>query len=557
MSLRSKLIFLFILVITVMSVLIGYMSYHSAEKMIVENKKDEMSNSVNLIDISITSLVLSIEEMSEYTLENYMEEELDESELSADIKLKKWLERFINAHQSIADIYIISKERGLLYSHNEESDIHFLIEEIRKTDFKSGNNYVSYPDLDERGKQRVYFLKLFPVKSRSNTIGDKVFFIVEFDTDNLANMLINNTGTFRHQYTMIVDREIISATNSMLPDFTELLERRLLRGEREFELLQNNQLYYVYGQYNGLTGWNTVTVVPGKDIVPKLTELQIQIISVVVCVVLLSWGIAIVFAFSITVPIKQLTFAMQRSQAGELDIYVETKRNDEIGYMIRTFNKMLVEIRELIQKLTEEKSAQKDAELKALQAQINPHFLYNTLDTINWMLIPKQEMEISAIVVALGDLLKYAISDKYRLVSVAEEEKYTQSYLMIQKCRMEERLQYEINIDEAVRNIKIPKLLFQPIVENAIIHGIEPKEHGGKIWIVCYRHDEDLMIQIEDDGIGIGDEALEKIFAPENIGIGNVNRRIQLHYGEEYGVKIGRNKTEGTIVTIRLPLNKA
>ncbi len=176
MSLRSKLIFLFILVITVMSVLIGYMSYHSAEKMIVENKKDEMSNSVNLIDISITSLVLSIEEMSEYTLENYMEEELDESELSADIKLKKWLERFINAHQSIADIYIISKERGLLYSHNEESDIHFLIEEIRKTDFKSGNNYVSYPDLDERGKQRVYFLKLFPVKSRSNTIGDKVFF---------------------------------------------------------------------------------------------------------------------------------------------------------------------------------------------------------------------------------------------------------------------------------------------------------------------------------------------------------------------------------------------
>ena len=215
---------------------------------------------------------------------------------------------------------------------------------------------------------------------------------------------------------------------------------------------------------------------------------------------------------------------------------------------------MIGEIKRLVNEVYEEKMAQKTAEIKALQAQINPHFLYNTLDTINWMLLDRGEDDISDIIVNLGDLLKYSISGSSTEVPLKEEIKYIQSYLEIQKCRMEDRLEYSISIAENCMECRCPKLLLQPIVENAIKHGIEPLARGGKIEIEAFLGREGLNILLKDNGKGMEEEEIEKIQSGKaNIGLNNVMKRIQLLYGPEYGIRILSKVSEGTEVDLRIP----
>ena len=159
-----------------------------------------------------------------------------------------------------------------------------------------------------------------------------------------------------------------------------------------------------------------------------------------------------------------------------------------MGRLMETFNYMVFKIDMLIKEVYQEKLAQKNAELEALQSQINPHFLYNTLDTINWMLLEKKEYEISGIVVSLGEMMKYAISRSSRTVALREEIRHVSNYLLIQKERMEDKLEYEIDIPHQYESVQVPRLILQPLVENAIINGIET---GGKVSIRVYDREEE------------------------------------------------------------------
>ena len=255
---------------------------------------------------------------------------------------------------------------------------------------------------------------------------------------------------------------------------------------------------------------------------------------------------------------------MKKVEAGDFDIQVESKTHDEIGMLIQSFNYMVSRLRQLIMEVYQQKLAQKNAELTALQAQINPHFLYNTLDSINWMLIEKGEWEISDVVVSLGDILKYSLHGEEMLVLFEEELKYIESYLCIQKNRLEDRLTVQIEIDEEAKLCFVPKLILQPIVENAILHGIEKKKEMGRIQIQAIVREGTLEIRVTDDGIGMQPDRLmrfrESIMSDEisgkHIGMRNVHRRIQLHFGEAYGLKIDSEWQKGTTVTILLPVEE-
>ena len=245
---------------------------------------------------------------------------------------------------------------------------------------------------------------------------------------------------------------------------------------------------------------------------------------------------------------------MEKAQIGNFDIQVHTKQKDEIGSLIQSYNFMLGEIKRLIHVVTEEKMAQKTAELNALQAQINPHFLYNTLDTINWMLLARGEDDISDLIVRLGELLKYSISGANTLVPLQEEVRYIRNYLEIQKCRMEERLEYAISIEEACNVYPCPKLLLQPLVENAIKHGLEPLVRGGKVCIIAVIDQGELKITVIDDGQGMEAEKIQDILLDKRVGLKNVEKRIKLIYGQSYGLRIHSQKNNGTTVEIHLPL---
>ena len=222
---------------------------------------------------------------------------------------------------------------------------------------------------------------------------------------------------------------------------------------------------------------------------------------------------------------------------------------------------MVSKIDHLVKEVYQEKIAQKNAELEALQAQINPHFLYNTLDSISWMLMDIGADDISDVVVSLGDILKYSIHGKDVLVPLNEEVQYIESYLCIQKNRLEDRLCTSMEIQKETRACMVPKLILQPMVENAILHGIEPMKDGGRVRITAGLEQQNLLITIEDNGPGMAPEELEQCRAAvysesgatDSIGMRNVHRRLCLHFGKEYGLAIESRHQEGTIVTLRMP----
>ena len=214
----------------------------------------------------------------------------------------------------------------------------------------------------------------------------------------------------------------------------------------------------------------------------------------------------------------------------------------------------------LMEQNVEEQRQKRKSELKALQAQINPHFIYNTLDSIIWMAEWGKTKEVVLMTSSLAKLLRQSISNQNELVRVEEEVEYTRSYLTIQKMRYKDKLKYEILVNPEIQSKKIPKLVLQPLVENAIYHGIKYKEGKGVVCIDGYKEGSSMVLKVQDDGIGMNEEQLKKIFEKREtdtrrngVGVLNVHERIQLYYGKEYGLKFSSIEGFGTTVEIRIP----
>jgi two-component system sensor histidine kinase YesM len=226
---------------------------------------------------------------------------------------------------------------------------------------------------------------------------------------------------------------------------------------------------------------------------------------------------------------------------------------------------MIGKIKDLLDSKIKEQENLKKAELRALQAQINPHFLYNTLDTIIWMAESKKTDEVIKIVSALSDFFRISLSKGMDWITIGEEVERIRSYLTIQKMRYRDILDYKIEVDEDVTQNTILKLLLQPVVENALYHGIKNKRQGGTISVRGSRKGEDeILLEVEDDGIGFTPEKLAQLRAElddesgdiqleSGFGIGNVNKRIQLYYGKPYGLTVQSEYTTGTRVTLVIP----
>lgn len=206
----------------------------------------------------------------------------------------------------------------------------------------------------------------------------------------------------------------------------------------------------------------------------------------------------------------------------------------------------------------------KEAELKALQAQINPHFLYNTLDSIQWLAVLHGAEDVRKAIQCLGQLLRHSLDRKSVIVNVAKELDQIRSYLFIQKMRFGEKLSYRINMEPGVLEFELPKLVLQPIVENAVVHGIQPKEGNGNVCIEGWLHAPDqAIIEISDDGVGIAEAALENLNASlgkeyergevQHLGLANVHKRLQFFFGENFGLTVSSRPADGVAVRIRIP----
>ena len=224
---------------------------------------------------------------------------------------------------------------------------------------------------------------------------------------------------------------------------------------------------------------------------------------------------------------------------------------------------VLAECEKLMEQSEKEQKAKRRYELKVLQSQINPHFLYNTLDSIIWMAEWGKNQEVVKMTSSLARLLRRSISNEQEVVTIEEEIDYTEAYLTIQKMRYQDKLEYEIEAEPDIRKEETVKLVLQPVVENAIYHGIKYKEGKGLIQIRGFREGGDIILQVEDDGRGMDQDTLEHIFEKHvrdtksnGVGLQNVHERIRLYYGAAYGLSFESEPGKGTVVTIRLPGGK-
>lgn len=335
--------------------------------------------------------------------------------------------------------------------------------------------------------------------------------------------------------------------------------------EGEFEYQMQKKKYQVVYRVSDTTKWKVIGIIPLREISADLLPIQKQMIKTLMIGIFISSILSFLLSYVIVRPIRATVLAMHRFSEGDFEVRLSEERKDEFGEMNRVFNETTRKIEELMHEVTNSKLLNKEMEFKALQAQINPHFLYNTLDSIIWMAEAGQNDDVVLMTSALAKLLRQSISNDKEQVRVEEEINYVQSYLTIQKMRYKDKLEYTIDVDPEICGVSIIKFAIQPLVENAIYHGLKYKDTKGKISIHGYVRGKKGYITITDDGVGMDEETLKYIFdekqkkekKPKSNGVGvpNVQKRLQLYYGPEYGISYISRQGEGTVATVTIPLD--
>ena len=283
--------------------------------------------------------------------------------------------------------------------------------------------------------------------------------------------------------------------------------------------------------------------------------------GILVLVVLLSYYIPL----SITRPIRKLSEVTDQVAKGNLTVRSDVKTGMEVSVLSNSLNTMIDKINELLEQITKEQVRLRKAEFELLQSQINPHFLYNTLDAIIWLAEAGEQKKVVSMVGNLSEFFRTSLNQGKDIISIREELQHVRSYLEIQQVRYQDILKYEIQVPKEINKYMIPKITIQPLVENALYHGIKNKRGPGRITVGAKREEEYFVIFIEDNGIGINKERLEQVrnkilykTSAENdiYGLYNVNERIRLNFGEKYGISIESIYGEKTTVSIILPYTR-
>lgn len=384
---------------------------------------------------------------------------------------------------------------------------------------------------------------------------------VSLPVDSVSEILEKADSTERGcVYIANQDHELIGSSKeamaeSMEPDFFLLENGDGANGWREVK--KDKEIYMMNQMELENTGWSMAAVVPLKELRAKSRRVCDGMIWGLLPIMGVATSIIYFFAGSFSDRIKRLSYQMSHWRDQDVVQEVSTDPADEVGRLGREYKEMRREIDELMQQKYESGIAIKDAELKALQAQINPHFLYNTLDLINWEAMERDAPEIGELVQMLARYYKSVLRKGFDTVSLHHEIEHIVTYVKIQNFRFDGRIHLKVEIPEELMSKKMLKLTLQPIIENSVSHGISAEDEGEETITVRAREEGgDLIIEVQDDGKGMTKEQLETILKVDennsHYAVFNIHDRIRLKYGEGYGLRYESAVGQGTMVTIRI-----
>ncbi len=382
--------------------------------------------------------------------------------------------------------------------------------------------------------------------------------LIDMKLDKIES-IINSAGLSDTGFLYIADKNgevVYGPTN----DIIYRIHRSMLKMDQPVEI--SEKTYQIIQKETGISQWRIVGVFPQDVTIRIILEVISYFIFFALIILLIATALLTYLTKAITKPIGELKGLMEEAEQGKLDVRFESEYNDEISMLGRSFNSMIESINRLLKLVYTEQKAKREAELKAFQAQIKPHFLYNTLDTINWMAMEYEADDIVEVIQSLTNLFRISLSKGNEIISLENEVLHVSSYLTIQKVRYEDQFDYEIVWDRMDKNLKVIKLIIQPIVENAIYHGIKGSQRTEFIRIHI-EAEQDLVITVTDTGTGMSEEEVSyfnEVFGgirekKDTTGIGmiNVNERIRMNYGEAYGLSVTSEEGVGTTVTIKHP----
>lgn len=390
---------------------------------------------------------------------------------------------------------------------------------------------------------------------------EKPIFIANYDYNFFDDLLNNSLPVEKCIYMVINDNnEVIYHSDPMM--IGKSLKYSWLNTIKKNGSLNNvvkleNIDYFVFAKKSDVTNWYTISLAPYNQAILQMKHgIFLDFCFVAVFVILIAIGTGYVFANQITTPITDLIKAIQKSSKGDFTVQLSSSKTTEVNQLINAYNNMNKKIDQLIDQISESRIRENNAAFAALMNQLNPHFLYNTLNIINWMAIENNEDEISDMIVSLSQILQYSSHTENKVVKFSEDLDWIKKYIKIMKIRYN-TFEVIYDIDDRLFDIIVPKLFTQPFIENIFVHAFKNLKSDGLIHIKGNIFENFCVFKIIDNGCGMSQRILQQI-AEENtnkLGIVNVVNRIQILYGQEYKIKIDSQIEKGTEITINLPLN--
>lgn len=574
-ALRVKLGMIAVVLIAIPAFVI-FLTYSGTVKEIIQNKYTvSATQSVFETGDKINLMLDDLEEFSTLVISNstllrMLENQPDYSQ----DEFNNVLRTFITSRDDIESIDLILGQNH--YSTGVKKI--GLLEEISPELMNSSGQPVWSPTKDKRieilsGTFEKEYFTLGRKVVDYNTLADYGYIRFDFDENILENaysgILENETDNGVEVFICDGDGRIISH-----PD-KERIGQSILEEPYAKQVLKDTSGHN-YTLYKSETdkiaiystiennGWKIIKTLPTNYLYQEINRMHTMFIYGGIIYALVIVFFMIIFSVRYTEPMMKMMTVIKKVEQGDLSVRTDIRSNDEVGQLGISLNNMIGEMQLLIEKLIKEEQEKKEVELEALHAQINPHFLYNTLNTIKWMAKIQGNTSVSKAITALIKLLRISINLGREMISLNEELDYVENYVLIQNLRFNKPINIVKDIEEECLELTVPKLILQPIVENSIIYGLTEERQEININIACFRKDGQLMIEIRDDGPGIEEAVLKNILSDSSdknkfskVGLNNVNHRIKLYCGSEYGINIETKLGEGTLVRVRLAVNLA
>ncbi len=570
-SIRYTIYIYFTVSALVAIMLIGISLYGRLSSQLTATIQEENQAMISQVNRSVDSYLRTIMKLSDSLYYGVIKN----ADLSAEPVTNEFTLLYDNNKDYISNIALLSKDGELLEAVPaarlktgfDVTGEEWFISTLKRTDnLHFTTPHVQYIFDTNENQYRWVITLSRAVEITHGTATDQGVLLLDISYGSLQQLLDNiSLGNGGYLYMISSGGELIYHPQMQLIDagqVEENIEAAASYRDGNYREVYHGEKRDITVKSVGYTGWKIIGVTPEKGFSLNNLKTKLFVVFIIAFFLFILVVINAYISSRITTPIQELEKSVNALEAGELDTEVYTGGSYEIQHLGRSIGDMARRIQVLMEDIVAEHESKRKSEFDTLQSQINPHFLYNTLDIIVWMIENEQKNEAVKVVTALARFFRISLSKGKSIIPVRDELEHVRNYLMIQQMRFKNKFSYKIDSEPDTLNLASLKLMLQPLVENAIYHGMEFMDGDGEIEVHAYLENGDLWFTVRDNGLGMTKEQVDSLLTENahvssrrgsGIGVKNVNERIRLYFGEHYGLAIESEPDEGTTIRIHLP----